>query len=204
MDEKPTDDNDFSHWTIFYSIYINTNVFEKIHKRATLLLKTSATLSHWHESKYGKVLRIMDVISLAKIREFWTKYAAFAELPAKTLETRSNQFMKEFRAIHKSLNAQFMSGIRAVGPTFLNADVLPFVADAFDKFWATGVIGGLKELVTGAKYVNPLFVYSNIGIDQCIIHYGTDPVLGFHCDTTVNNGVTSGIYFVKLASILMT
>jgi hypothetical protein len=55
------------------------------------------------------------------------------------------------------------------------------VVKEFDRFWETGVVGGLPEFTETATYINPLFVYSNIGGDQCLIHYGTDPILSFHC-----------------------
>src|SRR5271170_4561077 len=72
-----------------------------------------------------------------------------------------------------------LSGMRSVGAPCLNA--MDSVAEEFIRFWETGVVGSLPELTETATFVNPLFVYSNIGGDQCLIHYGTDPILGFHC-----------------------
>ena len=183
MDEKPSEDNSLCQWAAFYSIVINADCFQKIRKQAAVLKRVSTSLSLWNNSKYGQVLPIIEAVTLAKIHRFWVNYSAFADLPAGELERTRDRFMREFQEIRSSLAGNCLSGLRAVGATFLKA--VPIMMEVFNKFWATGVVGGLKELVKDSDYINPLFVYSTIGGDRCIIHYGTDPIMGFHCDTAL-------------------
>lgn len=65
-----------------------------------------------------------------------------------------------------------------VGATGLNE--MESLVEEFNCFWETGVVGRLPELTDGATHLNPLFLYSNVGGEQCVIHYSTAPILGFH------------------------
>src|SRR5579859_5318914 len=69
--------------------------------------------------------------------------------------------------------------MRSLGATSINA--MDSVVEEYKRFWETGVVGGLPELTEGATHVNPLFLFSNIGGEECVVHYGSDPILGFHC-----------------------
>jgi hypothetical protein len=78
-----------------------------------------------------------------------------------------------------------LSGVRSVGAICTSAHTMAHamesVSEMFKRFWKSGVVGGLPEVTEAATYINPLFVHSNIGGDNCVIHYGTDPILGCHC-----------------------
>lgn len=155
-----------------------------IHKRATLLAKVSSTLDDWHNSVYGKILRMTDPSTLVKVRQFWIKYSGFAEKSPATLENIRDTFMKRFFQIHKE---KFTGGswhaIGSAGATGTVPHAMESTIKEFERFWKSGVIGSLPEFTEGATYINPLFVHSNVGGDKCVIHYATDPILGFHCAT---------------------
>jgi len=74
-----------------------------------------------------------------------------------------------------------VSGFRSIGAPCLDAGEV--IIESFQKFWDTGVAGSLPELTKDATCLNPLFVYSEVGGNRCTIHYGTDPILGFHCSS---------------------
>lgn len=142
------------------------------------------------KSKYGQILRITDPDTLAKIRQFWVKYCELTALPSSKLDKIRNRFMKEFSQLNQEkVQGVSLSGIRCVGATCMNA--VESVVEEFKRFWKSGIVGGLPELCEGATYINPLFVYSNVGGDRCVIHYGTDPILGFHCATAFAETVPS-------------
>jgi len=181
IDQKPIDDViNARNWAAYYSVLVDSDCFEAIRERATLLTTISSTLSDWDHSEYGQIIRVTDSETLAQVRKFWVKYSSLATLPSKKLQDIRERFMQEFRQIRNQKVKGFsLSGMRSVGAPGLNA--MESVTKEFDRFWETGVVGGLPEFTETATYINPLFVYSNIGGDQCLIHYGTDPILGFHC-----------------------
>ena len=155
---------------------LSTECFRKIHKQATILAKISATIPSWNESKYGKILPIMEAASLAKVRRYWASYKAFADRPASEVETTLQQFLKEFRATRNSFQGQSMTAIHSAGATFMmKRDVIRTIQSAYDKFWETRVVGGFKGLLRDSNCINPMFMYSWGGNDRCIIHYGTAP-----------------------------
>jgi hypothetical protein len=89
MDEKPVDDR--VTWAANYSILINFDCFQAIHKRAALLVSISSTLNDWHQSDYGRLLRITDPSTLAIVRQFWIKYSKFANpQPLSTISMRNS------------------------------------------------------------------------------------------------------------------
>jgi hypothetical protein len=160
---------------------VNFDCFQAIHKRAALLASVSTTLIDWHQSIYGQLLRITDPLTLAKVRQFWVKYSGFANLST-ALDNIREKFMQCFVGIHEEKSrGKSLSGMRSVGATCMDPQAMESVTEEFERFWKSGVIGGLRELTEAATYISPLFVHSNIGADECVIHYGTDPILGFHC-----------------------
>ena len=182
MDPDPISDHiNARNWQAYYSIVVTSDVSKAIHDRAELLVRASATFDEWHKSHYGRILRITDSESLTKIREYWLKYADVAEQSLNKQHQMRDKFMREFKQLRNRVDYISVSGVRSVGATCL--DAAEAVIESFRCFWDTGVIGSLPELTKAATYLNPLFVYSKIGGNQCLVHYGTDPVLGFHCSS---------------------
>ena len=182
MDPDPISDNiNARNWQAYYNIVVTSEISKAIHDRAELLVRTSESFSEWHQSKYGRILRINDCESLTKIREYWVKYASVAGQSLNKQNQMRDEFMCEFRQIRNRVNQISVSGLRSVGATCLDAGEA--LIESFKRFWDTGVIGSLPELTKDATCLNPLFVYSKIGGNRCTVHYGTDPILGFHCSS---------------------
>lgn len=181
MDQTPIDDVvNARNWAAYYSVLIDSGCFNAISERAVLLTSLSATLSDWDDSEYAQFFRVTDSETLAQVRKFWMKYSDLANLSSSELQAIRETFMRDFRQIRKEkVKGVSLSGMRSVGAPCLNA--IDSIIEEFNRFWETGVIGGLPEFTETATCINPLFVYSNVGGHQCVIHYGTDPILGFHC-----------------------
>ena len=182
MDPDPIGDNiNARNWQAYYNVVVTSHMSKAIHDRAELLVRTSESFSEWHQSKYGQILRINDSESLTKIREYWVKYASVAEQSLNKQNQMRDEFMRGFRQIRNRVNQISVSGFRSVGATCLDAGEA--IIESFKRFWDTSVIGSLPEFTKDATFLNPLFVYSKIGGNRCAIHYGTDPILGFHCSS---------------------
>ena len=90
--------------------------------------------------------------------------------------------MTDFRHIYEETSDEkpVLQGLRAFGPTFIAATGI--IPKPLDSFWNTGIVGKTDSTTPPPGYfVNPLFVYSTVGHDQCAIHSDTDPTLAFHC-----------------------
>jgi MYND finger len=119
---------------------------------------------------------------LSQVRQFWKKYHGFAAPESKDHKTFRDAFVKSFVDIHRTKAGGLIgSAIRAAGANATAA--IYAVIKEFDTFWATGVVGGLSELQQNATCLNPLFVFSKLGGERCMIYFGCDPILGFHCST---------------------
>ena len=74
-------------------------------------------------------------------------------------------------------------GVRAAGPFW--TDAIETMSDAYKAYWQTGVVGGnsndLVDLGNGGRgLVNPMFAVSSAHSGDYAVHYGTEPLLGFH------------------------
>ena len=186
MDPDPISDHiNARNWQAYYNIVVTSEISKAIHDRAELLARTSESFDKWHKSQYGRILRITDPESLTKIREYWLKYANVAEQSLNKQNQMRDDFMRDFKQIRHRVDYISVSGFRSVGANCLNA--AEAVIESYRCFWDTGVIGSLPELTKAATYLNPLFVYSKIGGNRCVVHYGTDPILGFHCSSAFVN-----------------
>ena len=178
-DEEIDESRNKRNWSAFYSVVIHPECFQEIQKRASLLVSISAGVEEWNSSKYGRILGIPDTRTLNLLYQLWQNYSNFPKPDSNEHKISRDRFMKAFHKsqVHDGIT---LSGLRAAGPNAIHA--LDSSSHAF-RFWKTGVLGGLDELRTNATCVNPLFVFSKFGGEDCVIHYGTDPIYGFHCST---------------------
>jgi len=53
----------------------------------------------------------------------------------------------------------------------MSKNAIGAIEEISERFWNTGVIGGLSELTSNATCLNPLLVFPKLGGNRCIIHY---------------------------------
>ena len=92
-------------------------------------------------------------------------------------------------------NSEFIHGFRCAGPVW--TDATNTMAHAYREFWKTGVAGGNLADVNGLGkhgkgYVNPMFAVSSAPAGDYAVHYGTEPLLGFHLAHTFHEQIVSG------------
>lgn len=76
-----------------------------------------------------------------------------------------------------------LHGVRAAGAHWANG--IRTMSDTFKRYWKTGVAGGNRRDVQalsndGKGRVNPMFAISSAPTRGFAVHYGSDPLLGFH------------------------
>ena len=174
-------DRNSKHWAAYYDFLIDVDTLSMIQRQAQILVTEAKDLATWHSSVYGHILKMANSESLLKIRKIWMQYADTAKMTPTEISSFTQQFMKEFKNTYDTYlgGSTVLGGLRSAGPLFLKAlDVSP---DYFRQFWQTGVTGGPDHSsVRRELTANPMFAFSAIGGCRFVVHYGTDPLAGFH------------------------
>jgi hypothetical protein len=171
--------------------------------QAEKLLLQSEPSSKWASSVYGKVISFLDQETLHKIRGFWTKYAANAARNVdarKKFETNVRRDIKKARDKSQGYCMK-IQGLRSVGPNWTGASGI--ISTCFNGFWETGVVAGnlqdVKELESSqGGHVNPMFAISSSSTEDFAVHYGSDPLIGFHLATAFDREIPSEVEQKKL------
>ena len=171
---------DVLNWNLYYHFRIDEASLQLLQSQAQKLHSLSTSLQIWHESKYGKIIRMYDHGSLERVREMWSFY----EIERKGKELSS--FKEHHEACTRKSNlykAQLgiginLTGFRSSSPAHLHSiDNL----DALHKhYWEYGSMHLDQSNPSLAVHVNPMFISLD---DNVVLHYGTDPLLGFHLAT---------------------
>lgn len=155
-----------------------------VSEHAKQLCTVSENIASWNESRYGAVFKFSTVSTLSEVRRIWASYA----------QTKTAHEDGQVRAAIQSLfDSHFKTedghsvvvshGARSAGAHGLEAMVT--MSEAFHQFWKTGVVAGNKDDVSMLRNdnggrVNPLMSNSSVSSVKFNVHYGADPLLGFH------------------------
>ncbi|KAI5239143.1 hypothetical protein E4T43_06925 [Aureobasidium subglaciale] len=168
---------------LYYHFYVTTEDLAFVQNHAEKLHAASESLSTWKESPFGQLLQFSTEASLSEVGRIWYLHAQdrTAQEDAQTrkviksiYDDNSNTKDGPTTIIHGTCSAG-AHGLMAVPP--LNV--------AFHNFWKTGVVTGNNEDVSalgrdGGGRVNPLMSVSPITSNNFNVHYGSDPLIGFH------------------------
>ncbi|KAK1498080.1 MYND finger [Colletotrichum cuscutae] len=162
-------------WNLYYNLHIDSSDLHILSSQVKKLLKASESLKLWKSSSYGKVLPFCDQATLDDVRAVWISYenaAASDNVIANSEALTANlKHSIEMKRIAFG-NAVAFTGLRSAAPAALkNAQE---VTEASQQFWESA-----DATPNGAvSNPNPLF-YASLSKHH-LLHYGTDPVLGFH------------------------
>jgi hypothetical protein len=178
-------ENQETIWNIYYHFYLDESSLQALIDQVKILLSLSTSLDAWHGTPYGQVLRFCDLSTFTRVRALWRSYciqdsnderrATFNRL----LEANI-QRAKEVKAHYVgSENAYVTTGIRSAAPMGTayaqNAHV------SYQNYWKYGSTSLDPEVLAKTNTPNPLFTFHIVGAPT--LHYGTDPLLGFHLAT---------------------
>jgi hypothetical protein len=142
------------------------------------------------------VINFLDQDTLQKLRGFWTKYAATVTLNIDARKHFEASVQREIKKTHDGMHANSLNiqGLRSVGPNWTGAAEI--MSSCFSRYWETGVVAGnledLQELESSrGGRVNPLFAISSSSTKDFAVHYGSDPLLGFHLATAFDGEIPS-------------
>ena len=172
-----------SIWNLFYHMLISNSDLVTLQEHAGKLLIASETLQTWLESSYGDYLQFTNEATLAELRHYWSQYVSVDVSPKSKIDVSvRNGMSKRVKEIGTST---FAHGLRSAG--FLWLSGLEVLSHTYRSYWKTGVAGGNTADCTklGQKsHVNPMFAASSSPLGEFAVHYGSDPLLGFHLTET--------------------
>ena len=177
-------------WNIFYHLFVPDRALTVLREHAQCLLRASESLESWTSSPFGGFIGFLNKDSLASIRTFWVSYST--EHDQDQFEARARSAIgKRSQEISGST---MMHGVRSAGPFWI--DAVSTMACAYNEFWKTGVVGGNVEDIAdlgngGLGLVNPMFAVSSAPTGDYAVHYGTEPLLGFHVAEAFSNNPES-------------
>ena len=173
--------NDDSLWNIYYHMYIDQQALDLLRSQSKTLYEASSTMETWEQSEYGRCLSFCDSATLADVRKMWAFYSVerkganltrfkghFQSVLAKAKERRRT-FGNHTQS---SIN---LTGLRSASPAHMacGQDL-----NALNQhYWKYGTTELKANRRSASTHPNPAFLTLE---DGGIVHYGTDPLLGFH------------------------
>ena len=163
-------------------MFVDQTTLSILFEQCRKLVPLAESTETWRTGPYGHFLTPCDAATLAELRRVWTAYldtAAFSPEQAKRFKQRFVDGMKEMSE-RKGYRGT-TTAARSAGP--LGLHTIQVVSRHFDSYWSSGTTDdGTQGQGQGRKRrltVNPTFAFSMDG-DKFAVHYGTDPLSGFH------------------------
>ena len=160
-------------WELFYHFYVPAKTLSTLRTHAARLVEASDLIETWESSPYGKYIQFVNKATIHELRLYWTRYALTEEFPQ-----ARNAIAQRSKEIGSS---SITTGIRSSGPLWCNA--IETIGFLYREFWKTGVTAGNSHDISrlnGKGEVNPMFAVSSAASRDFAVHYGTEPLLGFH------------------------
>lgn len=174
------DDTDAQHdtliWNIYYHMRLDRASDDLLQAQAKKLIALSTTIESWQQSKYGTQLKICDTATLADARTMWSLYSSSRNDTGKTtIQKRLQAAVDIAKKTKDERQGLVITGIRSASPAHIHAFV--DVDSLHQHFWKEGTTDVAHKVVNKAELPNPMFLTVD---DTSTLHYGTDPLLGFH------------------------
>ncbi|OJJ43054.1 hypothetical protein ASPZODRAFT_19755 [Penicilliopsis zonata CBS 506.65] len=180
-DETQTDPDTL--WSVYYHIFLEEKSLEALDKQACRLYAASASWEKWQESKYAALFKFCDRSSLSMIRNVWGSYRVL-QMTEQERQERNQRFLAELRLARErkklfvGKEGQVITGPRSLAPAAM-LELLD-IAKLYKFYWEKGTTNATEDhrQYSQAALPNPLFTSPSGKLAD--LHYGTDPLLGFH------------------------
>ncbi|OTA99712.1 hypothetical protein M426DRAFT_67268 [Hypoxylon sp. CI-4A] len=170
-------------WDIYFYLRIDEDSRKVVREQAQKIASLSSSIDQWTKGPYGSVLKFCDAISLQQVGEIWSKYASTQSKSEAAFEEDLKRTQKMLRlmsghTIEQPSQFVQLTGLRSAAPLSLASR--KEVPEASQFFWKHGSLSKQPGTIP-----NPLF--SETLSANTYLHYGTDPILGFHLATAFAN-----------------
>ncbi|KAF3903037.1 hypothetical protein AA313_de0204304 [Arthrobotrys entomopaga] len=180
-------------WPIYYDVFLAESSFALLRTRVKELLELCQSIEVWSASPLGRSITIGSAKTLSTLEEIWSSWDKVL-----VNKTNSDKLTQTFRAglkdtrLNRHGQSSVMSVARSAGPLAFMV-LLPSIKH-FEHYWQTGTTENLPQ---SEKYPNPTFGFSKFG-DKFSVHYGSNPLAGFHLSTTITPFSTNGVTYSPL------
>ncbi|KAM0427255.1 hypothetical protein ACHAPT_007685 [Fusarium lateritium] len=167
-------------WDAYYHLFVDSETVAIVLQQATKLVSMSKTLEDWNKNIYGRSIKFCDAATLSDVRRVWIIIKDAAE------KCQAGTYWKTFadnvqpsRDCRESMLGQGginITAMRSAAPLSLQAG--PKLWELSQQYWKDGTV---TPKGSDEDTPNPLLA-SLLSEDQ-LLHYGTDPILGFHLAT---------------------
>ncbi|KAF9872862.1 MYND finger [Colletotrichum karsti] len=165
-------------WNLYYELHLSKSDLGQLSEQLKKLLAASESLKSWKSSAYGKVLPFVDQDTFDDVRSIWKSYHAFvsADVAVSSAALKANiEYSMELKEFTYGQDTQTLTGMRSAAPIAMPnfRDIM----EASESFWKSAVAGPSGS----ANTPNPMFAAALS--KHRVLHYATDPILGFHLAT---------------------
>ncbi|EFX03347.1 zinc finger, mynd-type domain containing protein [Grosmannia clavigera kw1407] len=177
-------------WDVYYHLHIDDATTKFLRAQVHKLAAAADTLEHWRSGPYGRHLRFSDSATFRDLQDGILRYeAALASLQDGSRESYEAGFAAAMHRVEtlreqKLGNMAVLTGFRSVAPLYtMKLRELPSAHDHFWKHGTTSEVADQKDkhAIPADIVPNPTFAAS---VSNSIrLHYGSDPVLGYHLAT---------------------
>ncbi|KAF4442119.1 hypothetical protein F53441_11822 [Fusarium austroafricanum] len=172
--------NDEQLWNIYYHFFVDEETIAVVLETATKLSNISKSLDDWNASTYGKSIRFCDADSLSDTRRVWMSIKAAASKchSDRSMETlqQNIQPSKDCREEMLGRGGVNITAMRSAAPLSFQAG--PKLCDMSEQYWKDGTVTPRQPK---DKLPNPLL--ASLLSENDLLHYASDPILGFHLAT---------------------
>ncbi len=176
-DEDCDLDND-SIWDSYYHFYVQPQCIQFIRSHASKLLAAASSWEHWQKSKYGTQFKFCDVTTFDKVQRVWRTYILEGN-DAEDYQKRLKDLIRLAQERHMAFFGEGRTSAtasRSAAP--LGVYALLESSKLFHHYWKYGTTEQDPALIHRATDANPLFAPAPDSTS--LVHYGVDPLPGFH------------------------
>ncbi|KAI6115235.1 hypothetical protein EDD16DRAFT_1794548 [Pisolithus croceorrhizus] len=167
-----------SIWNIFYHMMLGESSLSLLIEQCRKLVPLTENLDSWKQGPYAHVVTMCSSDTLSEIGRFWKLWLGTSNFSAKQAKRFKEKFQDGIKNVRKRHGDYVVAtSMRSAGP--LAPVALFAVSEQFKDFWMTGTTNDGSPATKPANNPNPTFAFSLLG-DEFAVHYGTDPISGFH------------------------
>ena len=181
-----------SIWNIFYHLFLPASDLRKLQDHAKRLASASTSADAWKASNFNLCVAFVSQSTLSILHEYWSLYA-------KSITTNEQAALNEkFRdaarkIVEEKIGSDFvLNSLRASGAHIF--DDIEVMRLTLINYLRTGVAGGntadqlrLHGALEGCA--NPMFAHSAAPKGIYAVHWGCEPLVGFHLAEVFDKGL---------------
>ncbi|KAI1768471.1 hypothetical protein GGR53DRAFT_410482 [Hypoxylon sp. FL1150] len=168
-----------SMWKVYFHFSIDNDTLNIIQSQAKKLLAVSKTIDQWRNGPYSSLLKFCDVVSLREASQVWEKYVYLRS----DRVTRFKEDLRRTESLRRTILGRpgqqeplTLTSLRSAAPLSIPALANGEIIQAYEYYWKHGHLSDHQATIP-----NPLF--SETLSENTVLHYGTNPLLGFHLAT---------------------